>query len=127
MSVFIIIFDNMKSAMSRHCIISVIAGNIISFSSCKSLLYPNGRLVVNNAISFGMDCSLLHFPRIISNTSGFFLCGIMLDPVVSSSGKEMNPKFWHIHIQISIERRPSVDAMAEIAIDAARSVFPLLI
>ncbi len=63
-------------------------------------------------------------PRIISNTSGFFLCGIIDEPVVSSSGKDTNPKFWHIHMQTSIAKCPRVDAMAAMAIAAARSVLP---
>ena len=43
----------------------------------------------------------LHRARISSHTSGFFLCGMMLDPVQSDSGKEIKPKLGHIYIQQS--------------------------
>ena len=42
-------------------------------------------------ISFSVDMMRLQLPRMISHTSGFFLCGIMLDPVVRASGNFMNP------------------------------------
>ena len=72
---------------------SVVAGKRISFSSCKSRWYPSGRFAVSNEISFGTACKRLHLPRIISKTSGFFLCGMMDEPVVNSSGKDTKPKF----------------------------------
>ena len=63
----------------------------------------------------------------ISKTSGFFLWGMMLDPVVSSSGSEMKPKFWLMNRQASIASRPIVAATAAMAAAAARSLLPRLI
>ena len=62
------------------------------------------------AISFGSACNLLQWERISSHTSGFFLCGMMLEPVVSSSGKLMKPKFWFMNKQASIAILESVAA-----------------
>ena len=44
-------------------------------------------------ICCGRLCILLLLARISSNTSGFFLCGMMLDPVVHSLGSLTKPKF----------------------------------
>ena len=63
----------------------------------------------------------------ISKTSGFFLWGMMLDPVVSSSGSDTNPKFWLMKRQRSIAMRPTVAATAAMAAAAARSLLPRLI
>ena len=47
----------------------------------------------DNWKSLGVKYAELQRPRISSKTSGFFLWGMILDPVVSSSGKEIKPKF----------------------------------
>ena len=52
------------------------------------------------------DWIRLHFARISSKTSGFFLCGMMLLPVVSSEGKEMKPKVL-VDIETAIHRQPA--------------------
>ena len=63
----------------------------------------------------------------ISKTSGFFLWGMMLDPVVRLSGSDTKPKFWLMNRQMSIARRPMVAATAAMALAAARSLLPRLI
>ena len=37
----------------------------------------------------------------LANTSGFFLCGMMLEPVVHSSGSLIKPKFCELNMQAS--------------------------
>ena len=63
----------------------------------------------------------------ISKTSGFFLWGMMLDPVVRLSGSDTKPKFWLMNRQMSIARRPMVAATAAMALAAVRSLLPRLI
>ncbi len=45
--------------------------------------------------SVGRACKRLHLARMSSNMSGFFLWGMMLDPVVKASGSFTNPKLAH--------------------------------
>ena len=45
-----------------------------------------------------------------SNTSGFFFCGIMLEPVVKAYGNCTKPKFWLENRQQSVANRPKVAA-----------------
>lgn len=63
----------------------------------------------------------------ISKTSGFFLWGMMLDPVVRLSGSDTKPKFWLMNRQTSIAMRPMVAATAAMALAATRSLLPRLI
>src|SRR5687767_211549 len=69
----------------------------------------------------------LHLALISSNTSGFFLCGMMLLPVVNSDGNEIKPKFWLIYKQASMARRPKVPATPANAVPMIFSVLPRLI
>ncbi len=50
----------------------------------------------------------------------------MLLPVVNSSGKEINPKFWLIYKQISIAKRANVLLRLPKADAIERSLFPRL-
>ena len=76
---------------------------------------------------FGTACRRLQRPRMISKTSGFFLWGMIDEPVVSVSGSFTKPKFWLMKRQRSIAMRPTVAATAAMALAAARSLLPRLI
>ena len=63
---------------------------------------------------------LLHRALMSSNTSGFFLWGMMLEPVVNASGKNSNPKFWLAKRQISLAiletSRPEMTRQMKLAV-----------
>ena len=66
---------------------------------------------------------MLHFARVSSNTSGFFLWGMILDPVVHSSGSFTKPKFWQLNMQASkaiFDKVPAIEAKAKAITEAAR-------
>lgn len=87
------------SAILRQAVILSTASNKGSLSSCKSLLYVEGRplSVMTNPVIF-KDTQLFRsdsaviiltfpnilpdFPRKSSSESGFFFCGMMLEPVL---------------------------------------------
>ena len=76
-------------------------------------------------ISFSQASTMSHLPRMISQTSGFFLWGMMLEPVVSSSGKCMKPKFGHMYMQQSEANLLRVSATEPIAEATLLSALPL--
>ena len=45
----------------------------------------------------GRACKALQRARTSSNTSGFFLCGMMLEPVVKAVGNSTNAKSWLLY------------------------------
>ena len=62
--------------------------------------------------------------RISSKTSGFFLCGMIDEPVVHSLGSLTNEKFWLLNIQASnanLATVPATDARAKATL---RSILP---
>ena len=73
---------------------------------------------------WGSDCSLLDLARISSNTSGFFLWGMMLEPVVHSLGRRTNEKFCELNRQASKAIFASVPAMVAMAKATLRSILP---
>ena len=72
----------------------------------------------------GNDCNLLHFALVNSNTSGFFLCGMMLEPVVQSAGNFTKPKFCELNMHASNANFANVPAMLAIENATLRSVLP---
>ena len=70
---------------------------------------------------------ILHLPLISSNTSGFFLWGIILEPVVISSGNDIKFNSWAMKKQMSAENFDKVLANEPIAIAMDFSTFPLFI
>ena len=68
---------------------------------------------------------MLHFPLINSKVSGFFLCGIILEPVVKLLGNEIKLNSWLMNKHISIENLDKIDANEAIDEDVVFSIFPL--
>ena len=104
-----------RVTMRRQSFNSSNEGRKSSLMICRSRKYPEGRLLQMSAICWGIPWSVLHLARVSSNTSGFFLWGMMLEPVVNESGNWMNPKFWLLKRQASIanfERVAAIPAMA---------------
>ena len=62
--------------------------------------------------------------RISSNTSGFFLWGMMELPVVHSAGREMKPKFCELKRQASKASLATVPATPARAAATVRSNLP---
>ena len=65
-----------------------------SLSSCRSRLYASGNpfRVASSPVRLPINRPAL--PRASSATSGFFFCGMMLEPVDHSSAKRANPNSW---------------------------------
>ena len=78
------------------------------------------------AIWFGRVRRTLDLALISSKTSGFLFWGIILDPVIYSSGKSMNLNSEVMYRQISIENRERVCATEARAEPIAISILPLL-
>src|SRR5690606_40789522 len=74
--------------------------------------------------SLGTPWILLHLALISSKTSGFFLWGMMLLPVVSSLGNEIKSKFWFMYRQMSMASLERVAARLAMPKAVALSTFP---
>src|SRR5690606_30145753 len=83
-----------------------------------------GRLLVIRMSSLGTPWILLHLALISSKTSGFFLWGMMLLPVVSSLGNEIKSKFWFMYRQMSMASLERVAARLAMPKAVALSTFP---
>ena len=91
------------------------ASNTASLSSCMSLLYASGRpfIMVKSAIRSPNTRPLL--PRISSVISGFFFCGMMLEPVENASSSSMNLNSHEHQRMISSENLERCTIASEIA------------
>ena len=100
----------------RHILKVSTASKIASLSSCMSLLYAKGNpfSMVSNVTTSPM--TLPDLPRTNSAISGFFFCGIMLEPVEKASSSSTNLNSQEHHKIISSEKRDRctiANAMAE--------------
>ena len=67
------------------------ASKAMALSSCKSLLYPIGRPFIVVSQPARSPTALPDLPRTSSSGSGFFFCGIRLDPVATLSSISTKP------------------------------------
>ena len=80
-----------------------IASKVSSLSSCISLLYARGIPFIVVRILIRAPYTRPVLPRTSSAISGFFFCGIMLEPVLKASSNSMNLYSLEFHIHISSE------------------------
>ena len=89
----------------RHILTVSMLSKIASLSSCISLLYASGRPFIVVSSPQRSPITRPALPRASSARSGFFFCGIMLEPVEKASSSSANLNSHEHHMIISSHRR----------------------
>ena len=81
------------------------ASNRASLSSCRSLLYVSGRPLSVTSSETRSPTARPDLPRRISAGSGFFFCGMMLEPLAARSWSRAKPNSLDVQSTTSSAQR----------------------
>ena len=114
-STFTLMSSNTNDAMSKQSCQVSNASKIPSLSSCISLLYANGKPFKVINIPFNAPMTRPALPRINSQASGFFFCGIREEPDVTRSESSTKLDSPLLKIIISSAKRDKCTMLSEAA------------
>ena len=119
---------NIAGRISKQKVTVSIASNSNSFSSCMSLLYASGKPFIKVNTPIKSPKTRPDFPRNNSAMSGFFFCGMMLEPEENVSRIFTKPNSCDDQMMTSSARREMwtmmIDRSANISKEWSRSDTP---